>query len=149
MSLYTVLKFIHILSAITAVGFSASYVIWIMRALAEPDKLPYVLRGIRFLDSRFTNPAFLLLLITGISMALTIGYPLTTFWIAAAIILFVVVALLGIFLYAPTFRRMRLAAENAQTSPAVLQDLVRRSIVMNLLVGGNVLVILGLMVFKP
>ncbi len=143
MSLYTVLKFIHILSAITAVGFSASYVVWIMRASANPEQLPYVLKGVRFLDSRFTNPAFLLLLVTGVSMALTIGYPFTTFWIAAAIILFVVVALLGALVYAPTFRRMRLAAENVQTPPAALQQLVRRSILMNLLV------ILGLMVFKP
>jgi hypothetical protein len=44
---------------------------------------------------------------------------------------------------------MRLAAEDAQTPLAVLQQLVRRSILMNMLVGGIVLVILGLMVFKP
>ena len=37
MSLYSVLKFFHVLLAIVAVGFNASYGIWLARAAKEPE----------------------------------------------------------------------------------------------------------------
>src|SRR5512140_3504991 len=149
MDYYHILKFLHILSDIIAVGFSASYMLWIWRASSDPGKLAYILQGIRFLDSRITNPAFLLIVISGLSMALLSGYPLTSIWIAGAIFLFLAVALLGMLIYAPAFRRLRLAAENPLTQPAELKRLVRRAFGLNLIVGTLVLAILGLMVFKP
>ncbi len=149
MTLYGFVKFLHILLAMVAVGFSASYIVWIGRASREPASLSYVLKGVRFIDARFTNPAFTALLLTGLLMVVMGGFKLTTFWIDAAVILFIVVALLGIFVYAPTFKRMRLAAENGATPRLELDQLVQRSIVMNAMVGTIVLVILALMVFKP
>ncbi len=67
-SIYTLLKFAHILLAIIAVGFNASYAIWIRRATREPQHLGHVLRGIKFLDNRLANPGYGLLLVTGLSM---------------------------------------------------------------------------------
>jgi len=57
MSLYSILKFFHVLLAIVAVGFNASYGIWLARAAREPQHELHVLRGIKILDDRFANPA--------------------------------------------------------------------------------------------
>ncbi|MGI8708687.1 MAG: DUF2269 family protein, partial [Actinomycetota bacterium] len=68
MSLYLFLKFLHVLLAIVAVGFNASYGIWTARAAKEPEHELHTLKGIRTLDDRFANPAYVLLLVTGVSM---------------------------------------------------------------------------------
>jgi len=44
-SLYLILKFLHVLLAIIAVGFNASYPIWLTRAQRDPDHALWVLRG--------------------------------------------------------------------------------------------------------
>ena len=68
MSLYLVLKFVHILAAIVAVGFNASYGVWLARAGQYPAAAPILLRGVKLLDDRFANPAYAFLLLTGIAM---------------------------------------------------------------------------------
>lgn len=45
--LYPYIKFLHVLLAIVAVGFNASYGIWLARAAHEPAHLGHVLRGIK------------------------------------------------------------------------------------------------------
>jgi uncharacterized membrane protein len=87
MTLYSWVKYAHILMAITAVGFNASYGIWLARAAREPDHLSHVLRGIKILDDRFANPAYGILLLTGLWMVIISPWELTTFWIASALVL--------------------------------------------------------------
>jgi hypothetical protein len=54
---YTILKWVHVLMAIIAVGFNASYGVWLARAARAPEHESHVLRGIKVLDDRFANPA--------------------------------------------------------------------------------------------
>jgi hypothetical protein len=52
-------KFVHVLLAIVAVGFNASYGIWLARAAKAPQATQsHVLRTIKFIDDRFANPAY-------------------------------------------------------------------------------------------
>ena len=88
-SIYLLLKFLHVLLAIIAVGFNASYPIWLGRARHEPEHSLHVLRGIKTLDDRFANPAYALLLVLGLAMTFIAGIPLTTFWIGASLVLYV------------------------------------------------------------
>jgi hypothetical protein len=44
---YTFFKFLHVLMAIIAVGFNASYGIWLARAAREPEHQAHVPRGIK------------------------------------------------------------------------------------------------------
>src|SRR5574341_1748934 len=104
MSLYMIIKFVHVLLAIIAVGFNASYGIWLARAAREPAQLGHVLRGIQVLDDRFANPAYGLLLLTGLAMVWLGNIPLTTFWIAAALALWLLAVILGLAGYTPTLR---------------------------------------------
>ena len=48
-SWYLVLKFIHIASAITAVGANITYGMWNARIAADPTHTSFVLKGIKFL----------------------------------------------------------------------------------------------------
>src|SRR5215469_10417310 len=97
--LFTVVKFIHILLAIIAFGFNATYAIWIVRAQRDPEHLDFALRGLKFLDDYFANPAYLLLLVSGLTMVALVHYQLTTFWLAAALVLWLVAIALGYGVY--------------------------------------------------
>ena len=147
--LYNAVKYLHILLAIVAVGFNASYAIWLSRAARDPQHLPHVLRGIKTLDDRFANPAYLLLLITGLTTAAIGGIPFTTFWIAAAIALWFVLVGVGFTVYTPTLRGMIAAVEGGRADSPEYQRLNRRQVAVGIALAVIALVIVLLMVFKP
>jgi hypothetical protein len=68
MSWYNVLKYGHVLLAMTAVGANLTYGIWQGAIVSRaPEHEGFVLRGIKFIDDRVANPCYLLLLLTGLS----------------------------------------------------------------------------------
>jgi len=81
--LFLLLKFIHVLSAIVAVGTNITYAFWLRRAGHDPDRLPWAIRGIQMLDSRLANPAYAVLFVTGLLMVTTGAFSFQTGWIAA------------------------------------------------------------------
>jgi uncharacterized membrane protein len=89
--LYLLVKWLHVLAAIAAVGANITYGIWIARASRQPDALPFTLRGIKLIDDRLANPAYGLLLITGLLMVFNVGLSLTTPWLLTALVLYVTV----------------------------------------------------------
>lgn len=115
---YTILKFIHVLLAIIAVGFNASYGIWIARAAREPEHELHVLRGIKILDDRFANPGYGLLLVTGLAMVVVGDVPLSQLWLKLALGLYGATALIAIFVYSPTLRRQIKMLEAGTVPPA-------------------------------
>jgi uncharacterized membrane protein len=144
-----IVKWIHVLAAITAVGTNVTYGIWIRQAAKEPDSLPFVLRNISWIDRRLANPGYALLLISGLTMALLIPIPLTTPWLLTAIILYIIAALLGILLYAPTSRSQRHLLQTAGFGAPEYAAVARRGNVLGMLVTLDVLIIVFLMVVKP
>ena len=53
---YPTIKFVHILLAIVAIGFNATYGIWISHAARHsPKELGFALRGVKRLDDRWAN----------------------------------------------------------------------------------------------
>jgi uncharacterized membrane protein len=148
-SIYLLLKFLHVLLAIVAIGFNASYPIWLARARQEPEHALYALRGIKTLDDRFANPAYVLLLLLGLAMSFSAGIPLTTFWIAAALVLYVVLVVGGLLVYSPTLKGQIAALEaGGPTSPEFLR-LGQRGTVVGLVLTVDVVIIVFLMVVKP
>jgi uncharacterized membrane protein len=147
---YEVMKYVHVLMAIVAVGFNASYAIWLRRAARAPEHQAYVLRGVKILDDRFANPAYGVLLLTGLLMVFTTpGLKLTTFWILLALILYTLTVVLAAAVYTPTLRKQieELEAEGSQTPR--YQALARRSTVSGIVLGVIVVGIVFLMVTKP
>jgi uncharacterized membrane protein len=149
MNPYFILKFVHIVMAIVAVGFNISYGIWISRAAKEPEHLKHILSGIRVLDSRFANPGYALLLLTGLGMVFFNGIPLTTFWIATALVLYAAALLVGIALFAPLFRRQIAALDAGGPTSPEFQRLSGQSTMLGVVTAVIVILILVLMVFKP
>ena len=146
---YTITKFIHVTLAIIAVGFNASYGIWIARSARDPEHIGFVMRTIKLIDDRFANPAYGLLLLSGLFMVFTAGYPLTTLWIALAIVLYLAVLILAFLVISPNFRAQLRALETEGPSSASFQDAARGGRTFGILVSILVLGIVFLMVVKP
>lgn len=148
MSLFVLLKIVHILSAITALGANLTYPYWLRRAGRDRERVIDAIDGISRLDRRVANPAYMLAFLSGAGMILTGAYSFTTFWVAAAIVLFVTVAVLGITVYAPAFRRQRAEAERDITSDTYTA-VERRQTAIGIFVTVLVVGIVVLMVSKP
>jgi len=147
--LYPWLKTLHILFAIVAVGFNISYGIWQARAAREPEHMGYALRGIKFLDDRVANPSYAGLLVVGIILVLIGPYEFTTFWVAVAIGLYVLMFVVAILFYSPTLKRQIAAYE---TSGAQSDEFVRlgaRGRAVGIVLAVLVVAIIVLMVVKP
>jgi len=149
MDVYTLTKFVHVVLAIIAVGFNASYGIWIVRSTRDPEHIGFAMRTIKFLDDRFANPAYALLLVTGLLMVFTAGYPLTTFWIAAAIALYALVLVLAFTIISPNFRAQLRALETAGPQSPDFRAAARRGRTWGIAVSIIVIAIVFLMVAKP
>jgi uncharacterized membrane protein len=144
------LKFIHVLLAIVAVGFNASYGIWLARSAKAPQATQsHVLRTIKFLDDRVANPAYGLLLITGFIMALSAGIPFSRLWIAAGIGLWLVLLFVGLGIYTPTLRDQIRVLESEGPGSDEYQRLAARGRSVGIVLGIIVVVIVFLMVTKP
>ena len=149
MSLYLILKFLHVAMAIVAVGFNASYPIWFAVAKREPAVALTILRGIKTLDDRFANPAYALLLVLGLGMVFTAGIPLTTFWIDAALVLYLILVLVALVGYSPTLKRQIAALSAGGTTSAQYARLSQRGSIIGVVLMLDVLIIVFLMVVKP
>jgi uncharacterized membrane protein len=150
MDAYVLLKYVHVLLAIVAVGFNASYGIWLARAAREPAHLGHVLRGIKLLDDRFANPAYGLLLVTGLAMVWVNQVPLLeTRWILSALVLYAVLLVVGFGVYSPTLRRQIALLESAGPTSADYLRVASRGRIVGILLALVVVAIVFLMVVKP
>ena len=143
------IKFVHVMLAIVAVGFNASYGIWLARsANASQATQSHVLRTIKFLDDRIANPAYGLLLLTGLLMIFSAGIPVRL-WIALAIGLWLVLIFVGLGVYTPTLRDQIRVLESDGPGNEEYRRLSARGRTVGIVLGIIVVVIVFLMVTKP
>lgn len=147
--LYLLLKWLHVLAAIVAVGSNVTYGIWIVRASRTPEALSFTLPGIKLIDDRLANPAYGLLLVTGLLMVFIGNLPLTTPWLLTALILYVILVLVGLGGYTPTLRRQIRILESQGFNSPTYQALARRGAVLGVVLAILAIVIVFLMVVKP
>ncbi|MGH2710767.1 MAG: DUF2269 family protein [Actinomycetota bacterium] len=149
MSLFEIVKFVHILSAIVAVGFNLSYGVLTSRSAKEPEHELHVLRTIKVLDQRFANVGYGILLATGIWMILITPYELTELWILLGIGLYTLATLIGIIVYAPLIRRQLAILQAEGPGSAGYRHLTERAKRLGVTLSLMVIVIVFLMVTKP
>jgi uncharacterized membrane protein len=147
--LFSILKFIHIFAAITAVGMNISYGIWLGRANNDLASNAFALKTVKFIDDRIANPAYGLLLLTGLLMVFTLPIPITTLWIDIALVLYVLLMGIGIGVYTPTLRNQVKLAEAGDVTSAEFQRLSSRGVILGIVLGVLAFLILVMMVFKP
>jgi uncharacterized membrane protein len=147
--LYHLIVFIHVLSAIVAVGYNASYAVWLARGTMEREHLLFALRGIKFMDDRVANPAYGLLLVTGIAQVVMSGRSWHELWIEGALVLWVVLTIVAIALYSPALKRqIEVVSASGPDDPAY-PAAARRQTGFGIVTMVLVLAILVLMVFRP
>lgn len=149
MPIYTIFKYLHILLAILAVGFNISYAIWLQRAARSPQHLDFALRGIKFLDDYIANPAYLGLFASGLVMVLALPIPFSTFWISAAMGLWLILLIGGFGFYTPTLSKQIKTLEAKGANSAEYKQFNTRGTIIGIFLAVVVLIIIFLMVFKP
>lgn len=150
MSLFVVVKFLHVLLAIVAVGFNATYGVWLARVAREPVATQsFVLKGIKRLDDWFANPAYVLLAVTGVSMVFLGEFRFTTFWIAGGIVLWAIAVALGFFVYTPMLRNQIHALETSGPQSEDYRRYASNARFVGILLAVIVVMIVFLMVTKP
>jgi uncharacterized membrane protein len=148
--LYPIVKWIHILCAIVALGANLTYFPWFIRVTKNRESLVFTLSTIRILDNWIANPAYVLAYITG-EIMMRIGGHIhhSTPWMTVSLILYATISVLGIFVYAPMLKKQQKLAETVGPDDANYQRVSRNGIIL-----GTVIVILTigitfLMVNKP
>lgn len=146
---YLLLKWLHVLATIVAVGANVTYGIWMARASRNPDVLPFILRSIKLIDERVANPAYVALLITGLLMIFAAPFSLKTPWLLTALVLYVLVVLVSMFGYTPTLRQQIEILGSEGFSSPTYQTLAKRGMILGAILAVLVSVIVFLMVVKP
>lgn len=147
--LYLLIKWLHVMAAIAALGSNITYGLWIVRATRDPDVLPFTLRTIKLIDDRVANPSYGVLLLTGLAMVWVSDFPFHTPWLEAAIALYLVMMLLGVFGYTPTLKRQIAALEQRGPASPEYRALAARGRLLGAILGVVVITIVFLMVVKP
>ena len=147
--LFLIVKYVHILSAIVAVGLNISYAVWILRAQRDSAHTGFALKGIKFLDDRVANPCYGGLLVTGLILVFIGHIGFTTTWVVIAIVMWVLLVIVAAALYTPTLKKQveAVGAEGWQ-SPAYQAASKRGTIVGAVLAAMALLIVLD-MVVKP
>src|SRR5512135_398955 len=142
------LKLLHILSVIVAVGANVTYQAWLSYAGRDSTRLVFAIEGVRQLDRRIANPAYILVLISGILMLLTGQYSADAGWVRLGFALYVAIAIVGIAVFAPAIRRQLALAASAPTSPEY-EAIAQRTRILGWFTTLVVFLIVWLMVIKP
>jgi len=145
---FLLLKWIHVLAAIIAVGSNATYAVWSRRGSSEPEHLGFVLRGIKFLDDRVANPAYGLLLVTGLIMAFT-TYTISTPWILTGLGIYIVMAGVAAAVYSPTLKRQIAALGSQGQASETYIGLAARAQAVGIFLGVLAVFAVFVMVVKP
>jgi uncharacterized membrane protein len=146
---YLVMKWLHVLAAIIAVGANATYGIWIARASRTPAALPFTLRVIKQIDDKMANPCYGVLLITGLLMVYQVGVSLMTPWLLLSLVAYALIALIGLFAYTPTLKRQIEVLDRDGFESPTYQALASRGTAIGIVLAVLAMVVVFLMVVKP
>ena len=149
MSAYALLKLAHVLLAVVAIGANLTYGLWLRVAERETEHLAFTIRAIRWIDRRVANPAYLLLAVTGVALALAGGFPLASGWLVAAVALYLAAAALGYLVFGPVVRGELAALERGGTGDPEFRRRRGQARLLGVVTTAMVLAILVLMVTKP
>jgi uncharacterized membrane protein len=144
---YLLLKFVHILIAILALGASAVLGVALEFYGSHPTHGPFLLRAIRRLVAGFVLPGYVLVLVTGLLLVRS-AWPLTTRWVQEALALWAVgITVLACDLVVLRHQERLLESRGPGSASYRRASLLGRGLGAGL--GLVVLIILYLMVFKP
>jgi hypothetical protein len=145
---YALLKYLHVLLAITAVGSNITYGVWKTLGAREPAHAPFALKGIAFIDNRVANPAYGGLLITGLVLLAVgqVGFP---GWVIAALILFALLIVIAVGFYSRVVRQQIQLMDAEGVASAAYKRLDAQAMTYGIVSLLIALLIVFMMVVKP
>jgi uncharacterized membrane protein len=147
------LLWLHIALAIVGLGPTFTFPIWTaMARKAGPEHVPFALRTLHTLITRMVAPLAILLLASGIALIVVGEWNLiANEWLWIALTLYVVNLTLNLGVALPNLNAVLgiLASGQAPQRQAELETRGKRQRLLGMASGLLVLVILGLMVWKP
>ncbi len=151
---YLLLKYIHILSStlLFGTGLGTAFHGFLAFRTRDPRVIAAVGRSVVLADWLFTAPAVVIQPVTGLTMAILAGVPLTSGWLALSIVLYVLVGVcwLPVVWLQIQLRRIAKASLDAGTAlPAQYFRYLRIWFLLGWPAFTAVLAIFYLMIFKP
>lgn len=154
MSADLIARFLHIGGATVLIGTGAGIAFFMVMAVRtrDPAVIAHVAGTVVIADFIFTATAVVLQPVTGVWLALLIGWPLTEGWLVAAIALYILVGacwLPVVFIQKRLRDQARQAADAGTPLPASFDRLYRIWFALGWPAFAGVAAILWLMVTKP
>jgi uncharacterized membrane protein len=148
------LKLIHILGAavLFGTGLGIAFFMFMAHRTGEPAAIAHTARIVVVGDALFTATAVVLQPLTGWGLAVLSGYPMSSFWIRATLVLYVAVGLcwLPVVWLQLKMRDMALAAARKRTAlPARYHRYYRMWFYLGWPAFIGVIAIFALMLWKP
>jgi hypothetical protein len=145
---YLLLKYLHVLLAITALGSNITYAVWNALSAREPAHALFALKGIAFIDNRVANPAYGGLLITGL-LLLAVGQWGFPGWVIAALILFALLIVVAVGFYSRVVRQQIQVLDKEGLTSAAYKRLDSQAMTYGIVSLVIALLIVFMMVVKP
>ena len=89
------LWYVYLILLIVAAGPNITYAVWIRRATANREALPFTLQSIKYINDRIVLPATALALITWVVMVYVSGQSILIPWVMLTSFFWMVVLLIG------------------------------------------------------
>jgi uncharacterized membrane protein len=124
---YNLVKYLHVVAAITAVGSNLSYGVWLTVTARTPEHRLPVLRTVKRLDDWIANPAYVVLLLSGLAILAIGSIPITTTWILAALGLYALLVVLGLGVFSRALATQIRLLQDGSASPAAYDVVVGRT----------------------
>lgn len=115
--LYLFVKWLHIASAAVAFGSNITHLFWLMAAnrCEKPARRAELLRLVKKIDDYMAIPAYIVLLVCGVTMWLWL-WPVNSSWIIVSLVLTLVLSAMGIS-FGPFMKRWIKLAGQAPEGP--------------------------------
>ncbi len=151
---YLWLKLLHILSStlLFGTGLGTAFYMWRADCSGDPKVIATVARNVVLADWLFTTPAVIVQPVTGFLMLHILAYPLDALWVTASIALYVLIGLCWlpvVWLQIQVAKLAAVAVENNTPLPNRYRQLMRFWYGLGWPAFIGVIVVFGLMVFKP
>lgn len=154
MTLYLVLKYLHVIGATVLFGTGMGIAFFLFAAVRTRDVtlIAGTLRGVVTADFAFTAPAVVAQIVTGTLLVWSIGYSFGELWLWLTLLLYVLVGacwLPVVWIQMRLLQIANVAAAEGTQLPTEFQRLYRVWFVLGWPAFLGVLAILGLMIAKP
>ncbi|MGH2724096.1 MAG: DUF2269 family protein [Actinomycetota bacterium] len=151
--LRSLLLWLHIAVAIVGFGPTFTFPVWaVLARKAGPEHVPFALRGIGLVARRMVVPMAVLLPFTGVALIFVAGVDLwASEWLWISVALYTIGFFVNVGIALPNLSAMLGMFERGEM-PASAEEFRRRGArqrLLGLYSMANLLVILGLMVWKP